>query len=233
MLDSSFVDSPVTTVPLVNEVASVIRERIYAGRYPPGEWLRQEGISAELGISRTPVREALRVLESEGLIRISAGRGARVVSGDVRALLDAYELRAVVDGLAARLAASAATPSRIAELHRSIERQLSALQPWNPERYTQCNVDFHCDILMITGNEYLIDQKPLIRMTAQVFRPVALVQADVAETAIRQHQGILEAIAAGDQSAAEDRARSHIQTTIDRLRASGSNLRAQSTEGNS
>jgi DNA-binding FadR family transcriptional regulator len=115
-----------TRIPLVDEIASVIRERIYTHRYPTGSWLRQEHLSAELGVSRTPLREALRVLEQEGLVQVEAGQGARVVTGDLDKLLDAYELRAVVDGLAARLAAERPHREQIRHLRRTIEVQRAA-----------------------------------------------------------------------------------------------------------
>lgn len=205
---------------LVNELAAVLRERIYGGRYPGGARLPQENLAAELGVSRTPLREALRVLEQEGLIRVRPGEGARVVSGDVETLLAAYELRAVLDGLAARLAArSRPNPSRCRDLRRVIATQRSALEPWVPRAYTGANVDFHEQILYLSGNEFVIAQAPVLRMTAQVFAPVALIEPANAMRAITEHEAIAAAIEAADEHDAERVARAHIQTTIDELRA--------------
>lgn len=207
-------------VGLVSEVASLVRERIYTHRYPTGAWLRQEQLSAELGISRTPVREALRVLELEGLVRVRPGRGARVVTGDVRTLLDAYQLRAVVDGLAARLAAEGSRGAH--SLRAAIDRQEAALEPWEPRAYTHANVEFHEEVMQMTGNEFVVAQLPILRMTAQVFAPVRVVEPSSAKRAIRQHRGIAEAIENADAPAAERLARAHIDATIDELRATGS-----------
>ncbi len=99
-------------VRLVDEVAAELRERIYAGGYAPGTKLRQEEIADDLQVSRTPLREALRVLQSEGLVVNEPGRGVRVVMADLTRFLAAYRLREVVDGLAARLAAESATGTR-------------------------------------------------------------------------------------------------------------------------
>src|SRR5581483_2969681 len=96
---------------LVDEVVEVLRERILSGHYPPGSPLRQEQLAAEFRISRTPLREALRMLESEGLVSVAPGRGARVIAGDRQRLLAAYELREVIDGLGARLAAARGGPA--------------------------------------------------------------------------------------------------------------------------
>ncbi len=95
-------------VRLVDEVADELRERIYSGSYALGSKLRQEELAEELQVSRTPLREALRVLESEGLLHSEPGRGVRVVPADVKKFLAAYQLREVIDGLAARLAALSA-----------------------------------------------------------------------------------------------------------------------------
>ncbi|GAA4910190.1 GntR family transcriptional regulator [Actinomycetospora succinea] len=205
---------------LVDELAAVLRERIYSGRYPGGARLPQENLAAELGVSRTPLREALRVLEQEGLIRVAPGQGARVVTGDVATLLQAYELRAVVDGLAARLAARLRpSPARCRDLRRVIATQRAALEPWSPRAYTGANVDFHEQILYLSGNEFLVGQAPLLRMTAQVFAPVALVDPARAQRAIAEHEGIASAIEDGAEDDAERLARAHVQTTIDELRA--------------
>ncbi|MCD2185828.1 GntR family transcriptional regulator [Actinomycetospora soli] len=204
---------------LVDELAAVLRERIYAGRYPPGARLPQESLAAELGVSRTPLREALRVLEQDGLLRVEPGQGARVVTGDVDTLLAAYEVRAVLDGLAARLAArSRPAPARCRDLRRVITTQRAALDPWSPRAYTRANVDFHEQILHLSGNEFLVAQAPVLRMTAQVFAPVALVEPATATRTIGEHEAIAGAIEDADEDAAERLARAHIQTTIDELR---------------
>jgi DNA-binding GntR family transcriptional regulator len=204
----------------VDELAAVVRERIYGGRYPAGARLPQETLAAELGVSRTPLREALRVLEHEGLVRVTPGEGARVVNGDVETLLQAYELRAVLDGLAARLAArSRPSPSRCRDLRRIIATQRAALDPWSPRAYTGANVDFHEQLLYLSGNEFVIAQAPVLRMTAQVFAPVALIEPANARRAITEHETIAAAVEAADEDEAERLARAHIQTTIDELRA--------------
>jgi DNA-binding GntR family transcriptional regulator len=209
---------PAGRIPLASEVAEMLRERIYTQRYPTGSWLRQEQLASELGVSRTPLREALRILEQDGLIQLAAGQGARVVTGDLDTLLDAYELRAVVDGLAARLAAERPNSELVRYLHRAIEVQRAAVDPWSPRDYTQSNVDFHEQIVHLSGNEFVINQRPILRMTAQVFAPVALVRPESALRAIREHTAIADAIEAGDGPAAERLARAHIEATIAELR---------------
>ena len=99
---------------LVDEIQDHLREQIYAGRYPPGTRLLQEQIAEELDVSRTPLREALRVLEHEGLLSLTRGNGVEVVSVQRKRFLDALVLRAVVDGAAARTVAQRGPTRRCA-----------------------------------------------------------------------------------------------------------------------
>jgi DNA-binding GntR family transcriptional regulator len=204
-------------VRLVDEVAAELRERIYAGGYAPGTKLRQEELADDLQVSRTPLREALRVLESEGLVVNEPGRGVRVVMADLPRFLAAYRLREVVDGLAARLAAESAEPSLRGEISALIEHQESALHPWDAREYTRTNVAFHTRIMEVAANEYVLAQAPIVRMTSQVFTPIAFLQFESARTAVDQHREIAAAIADGDGDVAETLARGHIQTTIERM----------------
>lgn len=204
---------------LLDEVAEALRERIYKGDYAPGTILRQEHIATEFGISRTPLREALRVLERDGLVVHQAGKGARVASADLPRLLDAYALREVIDGVAARFAAERATSETIDTLQRLIEEQAATVDPWDPKAYTQSNVDFHMAIMDASGNSSLHAFIPLLRMTSQVFAPAFSLSTDRAPHAVSEHRLILDAIAARDGDAAENLARSHIRATSARLRA--------------
>jgi DNA-binding GntR family transcriptional regulator len=109
--------------------------------------------------------------------------------------------------------------------------QRAALDPWSPRAYTGANVDFHEQILHLSGNDFVIAQAPLLRMTAQVFAPVALVDPVRAVRAIGEHEAIAGAIEAGDAAGAERLARAHIQTTIDQLHADRAEDAALAAEG--
>lgn len=204
---------------LVDEVVDVIRDRIYEGDYAPGEPIRQEQLAAELNVSRTPLREALRMLEREGLVKATPGRGLRVVSADLPTLLEAYQVREVIDGLAARLTAERCDERIAAALDATLAAQRAALEPWSPAAYTAANVAFHRTIIEASENEYVIAQLPLVRMTSQVFTPIKLVDQSRAADAIEEHAAIAAAIATGDGAAAEQCARRHIHGTIASLTA--------------
>lgn len=201
---------------LVDEVADVLRKRIYDGFYPPGEPLRQEQLAAELSVSRTPLREAFWQLEREGLVILLPGGGARVITGDLAMLLAAYELRAVVDGVAARLA-SRNSQVVVPVLETLLERQETALTPWEPAAYTLANVEFHEAIIAAADNEFVQSQVTLVRITSQVFSPVKVLDATRAQSAVLEHKGIRDAIASGKAAPAERAARDHIRATIKSL----------------
>lgn len=204
-------------VRLVDEVAAELRERIYAGAYAPGAKLRQDELAEDLQVSRTPLREALRVLESEGLLVNEPGRGVRVVMADLTRFLAAYRLREMIDALAARLAAESEDAQARASVATLIEHQEAALDPWDPREYTRTNVAFHTRIMEVGGNEYVMAEAPIVRMTSQVFTPVAFLAFQSARTAVDQHVEIAAAIAAGDGDQAERLARGHIRTTMERM----------------
>lgn len=204
---------------LVEEVAQVLRDRIFAGRYAPGEPMRQVQLSEELRVSRTPLREALRMLESEGLLASEGARGVVVATADLAKLVRAYELREVIDGLAARLAARLATREQLGQLQDLVKEQRRAVSPWQPGAYTQLNVRFHAAIIAVSGNEYLAAQLPLVRLTSQVFAPAVQLTRDRAQAAIAEHGQILEAIRGRDPELAEQLARMHIRNTLSRISA--------------
>jgi DNA-binding GntR family transcriptional regulator len=206
---------------LVDDVAAELRERIDSGDYAPGAPLHQEELAEDLRISRTPLREAIRVLENEGLLHSERNRTVRVVSADLGRLYSAYQLREVVDGLAARLAAGAADSEAREHLVSIIDNQAAAVDPWDAGIYTRLNVEFHTAVIALADNPYLRAQIPLVRMTSQVFTPVSLIEPGRAREAVGQHRSIALAIAEGDGEASERLAREHIRSTIARISPQG------------
>jgi DNA-binding GntR family transcriptional regulator len=200
---------------LVDELVDVIRERIYEGGFPPGAPIRQERLAAELNVSRTPLREALRMLEREGLVEVAPGRGLRVVSPDVDALLAAYELREAIDGLAARLAATRRPPE--GGFASALCDQAAALDPWDEAAYSAADVAFHQAVLAASRNEYVLAQLPIVAMTSQVFTPFGLVDRSRAADAVAEHEAVVAAIEAGDAQGAERLAKAHVRRTIESL----------------
>lgn len=203
---------------LVDEVVDQLRERILAGEYPPGSRLRQEQVAAELGLSRTPVREAMRTLEREHLLVVERSGGMRVAESDPGTLLAAYELREVVDGLAARLAAARGATDVADQLDEVLLQQESLLAgQWSPERWVRSNTRFHGLVMEASNNPYLLGLVPFVQATSRVFRPVSVLGRDRATEAHGEHAAISAALLAGQVEQAESLARAHIRRTSDAL----------------
>jgi len=209
---------------LVDEVARVLRHRIYTGIYVPGELLRQVQLSEDLKVSRTPLREALRILQSEGLVVAEGARGVCVARADRQRLLNAYALREMLDGLAARQAAERGAGRARALLEPLMAAHLASLDPWAPADYIRLNVEFHAAIIELADNEFLSAQTAVVRLTSTVFAPAVLICRDRALPALQEHGRVLEAIAAGDGDEAERLSRMHIRETMQCLLAESAAL---------
>jgi DNA-binding GntR family transcriptional regulator len=205
---------------LVDDIQKHLRDQIYAGRYTPGTRLLQEQIAAELAVSRTPLREALRVLEHEGLLSLTRGNGVVVVGFEIGRLLDALVLRAVVDGAAARTVA-ARGPGRAlrAGFERALAEQRAALEPWDRVRFSRADADLHVALLDGTENAYLIAQSALVRLVIQVFQMQHPFGPARARPKVAEHEAIVAAVMARDADEAERRARDHIERVASEIRA--------------
>lgn len=199
--------------PLRDVVADAIRQAIVSGRLKPGERLVEERLAAELGVSRNPVREAIRSLATEGLIEVTPRRGAAVMSLDTDDALEMIEVRAALEGLNARLAARHSTPTQIAALRKVLEegRAKAAKGNGTPEDFVALNATYH-DLLAKAGSNRVLGDimRTLRERTAPLFGPLGLSRA-VANW--EEHAGILEAVIAGNQTLAESLAARHVLST--------------------
>jgi DNA-binding GntR family transcriptional regulator len=200
---------------LVDEIRDFLREQIYSGAYPPGTPLRQEQVAEELQVSRTPLREALRILQSEGLLSVGRGTRVEVISRDNSRFLDALVLREVIDGAAARLCAEKTlSDEQRAQLDAAVAAQRETIDPWDHRGFAKADADLHVRILDLSGNHYLRQQVGLVRLTIQVFQTGTEFTAAEAELKIDEHAAIVRAIADGDSDLAESRARDHIRRAV-------------------
>lgn len=189
------------------------------GHFRPGERLVQEQLANELGVSRTPLREALRRLEQEGLVRVSGSRGLAVTELSPEGLLDNYDVREVLDGLAARLAAARISPGELAELQRIHQRGAESIEQWDPEEWMASNAEFHRFVLRCAHSPALDRAMPAGRMSGQLLFPGLFLHPEHAADALADHVVILEALRAGDEEEAEAAARRHVVKVREALRA--------------
>jgi DNA-binding GntR family transcriptional regulator len=158
------------------------------------------------------------MLERDGLVMLTPSRGVEVVPLGQIDLVSAYEVREVIDGLAASLTALRCQPDLEIQLHRQIEFQHEALAPWNPRLWIRLNLAFHSLILEQAGNPYLDPYLVLMRLTAQIFFPQHLLDPIHAASALQEHERICDAICARDPDRAEAMARDHMHRTVLALR---------------
>ncbi len=201
---------------VVDQVYAVIRERIIDSTLPRGVRLHQEDLAAELGVSRTPVREALRRLAAEGLVEMRTNRGARVADLDPIDIRQPYEARLVVEPGAARLAARRSKGITQDVMRAAVAAQRIAIP--DLAATFDANRDFHLALVHASGNPYLV------RVVEQLWRRNigAPIYERQAETPARmradadEHQEILLAIEAGDARGAEALTRRHVAEAMKR-----------------
>jgi GntR family transcriptional regulator of vanillate catabolism len=214
---------------LVDDVTNRLRDLILSHQLPPGLKLLQTELAEQFGVSRTPLREAIRLLEYDGLVRVSNGnRTVEVVEFSRDDLRQLYEIREVIDGLAARLLADRELPSHVdSALVRSLGVMAESVYPLHGKKLFAAHLEFHSIIVEHSGNSRLLSHLPLVRLTAASLRdefPAAVRSLsnspDEAEkrarVTISEHQRIYDAIRSGDGVEAERQARCHIRGTIDR-----------------
>jgi DNA-binding GntR family transcriptional regulator len=198
-------------------VFELLHQRIVAGKYSTGEWLRQEELSLQLGVSQTPVREALDLLVSVGLAERVPYRGVRVPEWTPQEIADAYILRLILESTAVRLAASNISTEQLNILTETIEktRGLITLDDMSTQR--QLNKKFHLSLAEAGGNFLLgklydmaSNMFPDWRLYEYMFRHPELLDASLRRE-YEEHCAILEAVAAHDPDQAARQAITHIR----------------------
>jgi DNA-binding GntR family transcriptional regulator len=202
---------------LKEEVFQTLHRRIVAGKYAPGEWLRQEEISVQLGVSQTPVREALDLLVSAGLAERVPYRGVRVLQLTSEEIVDAYVVRLILEVAAARLAACNITANQIEELYEILEQTKSLVTLDDMSTQRQLNKKFHVSIVAAGGNalltheyESVSNRFPDWRLYEYMFRHPELLQSSL-KREYDEHKAIADAVAAHDPEQAVRQIVEHIR----------------------
>jgi DNA-binding GntR family transcriptional regulator len=178
------------------------------GTLPPGSRLRETDLALQFGISRTPVREALKRLEAQGLVSHQVHHGAVVAELDYSEITELYALREVLEGTAARLAAAHATGAEIEILERMIAHDRSLLN--DPKELSRRNKLFHRQIHQSSRNRFLSLMLENMRTSLLLLHGTTLVAPNRAQQSLEEHQAIVDALAKHDPSEAEAKARQHI-----------------------
>lgn len=203
--------------PLRELVFEALREAIISGRLRPGERLMEVQLAEELGVSRTPVREAIRKLELEGLVLMIPRRGAYVAEISMKDIADVFEIRAALEGLAAELAAQRCTSEEVEDLERSLFKISSCAERGDIPACIELDTIFHEQLMSASHNVRLVGMVANLREQIQRFRSTSLAHPGRMKIALEEHKKIVEAIAQGDADLARQLAYDHIENAENSL----------------
>lgn len=211
---------PIPRRSLHDEIVTRVRDMIIEGELAPGSRIHEGQLGAALGVSRTPLREALKFLASEGLIELVASRGAIVrafTSKDVRDMLDVI---GVLEAFAGRLACRLATDADIARVRALHERMAGCYERRERLEYFKLNQQIHSEILRLADNTALADAHASIQSRLKRIRYIGNTPAQQWADAMREHEGMIAALARRDGELLASILVQHMEHTWDRVRHS-------------
>ena len=198
---------------LYEEVAELLRQRIFARTLEPGSWIDELKLAEEYGISRTPLREALKVLATEGLVTMKVRRGAYVTEVSETDLADVYHLLALLESDAAGVVATRATAEQRAEL-QALHDALEAAAG-DREQFFAINEQFHMRLLAIANNRWRDQMVADLRKVMKLNRHNSLLKAGRIQESLQEHRALMAALAAQDAPAAVQRMREHFSNGLE------------------
>jgi DNA-binding GntR family transcriptional regulator len=192
---------------LYQEVAELLRQRIFNRELAPGSWIDELKLAEEYGISRTPLREALKVLATEGLVTMKVRRGAYVTEVSERDLADVYHLLALLESDAAGVVAIEATAAQLKELtalHKELEKSVG-----QRERFFKINEAFHMRLLEIANNRWRDQMVADLRKVMKLNRHSSLFKEGRIEQSLAEHRAIVQALTLRQPELAAERMSAH------------------------
>ena len=193
---------------LYEQVAEQLRGRIVAHTLGPGSWIDEQSLAAEFGISRTPLREALKVLASEGLVTMKLRRGAYVTEVSERDIAEVYHLLALLESDAAAVVALAASAAELAELE-GLHRELEAMAA-DRDRFFAANERFHMRLLEIADSRWRLQLVIDLRKVMKLYRHHSLFKQGRLEASLKEHRQIMAALKARNAERAQQLMRQHL-----------------------
>jgi len=196
---------------LADHAYDALLEAIQQGTVRPGQRLLETQICDWLQISRTPVREALRRLQTQGLLEHGPGGGISVSVHDLRAVAELYSFRETLEGTAARLAAQQADPTEIGLLKALVRTQLGL--PEDPKVHSRENKIFHNHLYQAAHNRFLLKSVQVLHESVALLGRTTLAMPGRIAAAVQEHKQIVAAIEAHDAAGAEEASRSHVRSS--------------------
>ena len=198
---------------LYEEVAELLRQRIFARELAPGSWIDEMRLAEEYGISRTPLREALKVLATEGLVTMKMRRGAYVTEVNDKDQRDVYHLLSLLESDAAGVVAAHASDAQLAELN-DIHQELAAAVG-NTDKFFAINERFHMRLLEIANNRWRDQMVADLRKVMKLNRHNSLLKSGRIQESLREHQALLEALLKRDVSESVSRMQAHFANGLE------------------
>ena len=198
---------------LYQAVAELLRQRIFKRELEPGSWIDEMKLAEEYGISRTPLREALKVLAAEGLVTMKVRRGAYVTEVSETDLADVYHLLSLLESDAAGVVAERATDVQLKEL-QALHKELEAAAG-NRDKFFAVNERFHMRLLQIAGNRWRDQMVADLRKVMKLNRHNSLLKSGRIQQSLLEHRGVMEALAKRDAKAAVKRMQEHFRSGLE------------------
>lgn len=196
-----------TPKPLYVEVAELIRQRIYSRELEPGSWIDEMKMAEAFGISRTPLREALKVLAAEGLVTMKVRRGAYVTEVSEKDLRDVYHLLSLLESDAAATVAEQATAAQLEQL-QLLHQELEAVVA-DADQFFRVNEAFHMQLLALCDNRFLSQVVADLRKVMKLNRHQSLFKRGRIEDSLQEHAAIVQALAQRNPAAARQAMHTH------------------------
>jgi DNA-binding GntR family transcriptional regulator len=196
--------------PRYEELRTILEEAIIKGELAPGTRLEEQELAQRYGVSRTPVRETLRLLASTGLVEMRLRQGAVVATLTIPRLIQMFEVMADLEGLCARLAARRLPPKTMAQMEESHRACAEALKTNDPEAFYEANRVFHEAIYAASNNAFLEETTRALRNRVAPYRRYVTYQPGRMIETMGEHEAVMAAIRSGDGDAADRRMRDHV-----------------------
>ena len=198
---------------LYEEVAELLRQRIFSRELEPGSWIDELKIAEEYGISRTPLREALKVLAAEGLVTMKVRRGAYVTEVSDKDLADVYHLLALLESDAAGVVAQRASDAELAEL-QGLHAELEAAAD-DRNRFFALNERFHMRLLELASNRWREQMVADLRKVMKLNRHNSLFKTGRIDESLAEHRAIMTALLARNAALTQQRMHEHFQNGLE------------------
>jgi DNA-binding GntR family transcriptional regulator len=211
-------DTKLNNRPLYEDVADKLREQIFSKKLLPGSWLDEQSLADQFGISRTPMREAIKVLASEGLVTIKMRRGAYVTEVFRSDLEQIFTILSLLEGQAAKEAATKATEAQLNLLDHLHHRLETAAADRDIEQFFEINVKFHELIQEIAGNRWMNGVVADLRKVLKLHRRDSLTSTGRLQNSLLEHREILRALLKRDVAASESAMQKHLANGLEAVR---------------